>query len=544
MPLRYRNSLRFRLILLALILAGATLLAETALLTAHMGFLTASLPLLVLGLTTGIFLAVRLDRSLREMRALFDKAAQGDLSVRAKEESEDEFGGLGRRFNLMMKTLHNLTYYDTVTGLPNRAYFDDALRRLTNQETTRVQKGAVAIIALDKFKNINDAHGSAVGDKILREMGRRLQNSAGDQSFVARGASAEFLIFLGNILHRRQAMSQLNTILLEVCRPLTVGPETLFLSASAGLAFFPQDAREPEELVINASIAKSAAKKTGGNCLKLYNETMRQSLSSQLHIEALLHRALEQGELSLMYQPQVEAESKKLVGMEALLRWHNPELGEVPPGVFIPLAEESGLILTIGEWVLRQACRQNRQWLDKGLSVVPVAVNVSAWQFDQADFLEKVEAILDETGLPRDLLELEITESVAMGQVEDKIRRLQLLADSGIKISIDDFGTGYSSLNYLKQFPIHTLKIDQSFVREVPYDRDSMAIVETVITMGRNFNMQLIAEGVETSDQYDFIRSGGCHKVQGYFISRPLDVPTMENYILSQSGEFKTLADF
>ncbi len=490
-----------------------------------------SILIVALGLLFVWILAHRVSKPLQVLREVFDKAASGDLSVQAPELSTDEIGQASRSFNVMMKTIRNLTYYDAVTGLPNRAYFDDALRRLVTQETTSQQKGAVGIIALDKFKNINDAHGSTVGDRVLKEMGQRILLSAGDQSFVARGSSAEYHVFFGNLLNRRNAISQMSGILMEISKPFNVQTETLFLTASAGLCFYPLDSKEPEDLLINASIAKSAAKKAGGNTLKLFNETMRQSLSAQMHIEALLHRALEHKELTLVYQPQVDALTRKLVGMEALLRWNNKELGNVPPAVFIPLAEESGLIVAIGDWVLQQACQQNKIWLDMGLPIVPVAVNVSAWQFDQNDFLDKVEAVIEDSGLPREYLELEITESVAMGQVEDKIRRLQTLADSGIRISIDDFGTGYSSLNYLKQFPVHTLKIDQSFVREVPQDRDSMAIVETVITMGRNFKMEIIAEGVETQAQFDFIQQGGCHKIQGFFISRPLNPEQMEKIL-------------
>lgn len=520
------NTPGFKIVLLVSLLESEIFMGS---LQESLVFISSVLILLGLGLVW--LLANRISKPIVRLKDVFDRAAAGDLGVQAPDDSLDEIGKAGRSFNIMMRTIRNLTFYDAVTGLPNRAYFDDALRKLMTQETTRLQKAAVAVIALDKFKNINDAHGSAVGDRVLKEMGQRILGAAGDNSFVARGSSAEYNVFIGNLPNRRAAITQMSTILMEISKPFNIQSETLFLTASAGLTFYPQDSRDPEDTLINASIAKSSAKKSGGNTLKLFNESMRQSLSAQMHIEALLHRALEHKELSLQYQPQVDAITRRLVGMEALLRWNNKELGSVPPAVFIPLAEETGLIITIGDWVLRQACRQNKQWLDEGLPVVPVAVNVSAWQFDQGDFLDKVEAVLEETGLPRHLLELEITESVAMGQVEDKIRKLHAISESGIRISIDDFGTGYSSLNYLKQFPVHTLKIDQSFVREVPSDRDSMAIVETVITMGRNFKMEIIAEGVENLAQYDFIKEGGCHKIQGFFISRPLDPEGMREIL-------------
>ncbi|AFL74284.1 EAL domain-containing protein [Thiocystis violascens] len=419
--------------------------------------------------------------------------------------------------------LEHLVHYDPLTNLPNRRLVQSRLQHALEHAERYRHRIAVLFLDLDRFKNVNDSLGHPVGDELLEALTRRLSQRLREDDTLGRLGGDEFLILLENLERPEDAGGVAQTLLqlLETPFRLPSGPE-LYVGASIGISLYPDDGDSVTELIKHADVALYQAKEQGRNTYRFYTPKLTAAANERLALEARLHRALANDEFVLHYQPQFETDSGALIGCEALVRWHSPEEGMISPARFIPLTEETGLIVPLGEWVLRSACTQGRRWMDAGHPEVTIAVNLSGRQFQQHDLARRVAAILDETGLPADRLKLELTESMIMGHGEQVVELLHALKTLGSRLSIDDFGTGYSSLAYLKRFPIDELKIDQGFVRDIPQDENDMEIAATIIAMARNLNLKVIAEGVETRAQLDFLTRQGCHACQGYLFGRPM----------------------
>ena len=418
--------------------------------------------------------------------------------------------------------------FDPLTGLANRNLLQDRLQQAI--AAARREGGAVAAVFLDvdHFKVVNDSLGHGVGDDLLRRIGARLQGSVRESDTVARHGGDEFVLVLpmreSDPVALEAAITRLmHKVLVSIAEPLMLGERELRPTCSIGVSLYPQDGDTSERLLRNADAAMYRAKELGRNRLQFFTADVHERIHRRMELESSLRRALERGELRLRYQPQVALRHGGIVGVEALLRWHHPERGIVSPAEFIGFAEETGLIVPIGTWVLNEACRQNKEWQDAGLPRVPIAVNMSALQCEQPDVVEVVRSALDASGLDPQYLELEITESISMANPAQSVPLMHRLKDTGVTLSIDDFGTGFSNLSYLRRFPVDRLKIDLSFVREITTDPGSLAISEAIITMSHSLQMQVVAEGVETEGQLDLLDSRACDTIQGYYFSPPLD---------------------
>lgn len=423
-----------------------------------------------------------------------------------------------------------LAYYDALTGLPNRTLLHDRLVKALAGARRRQESVALLFLDLDRFKIINDSLGHSIGDLLLQEVAERLKSAARAQDTVARIGGDEFLIALTAIKDVSDAAVAAERIMDSMSAEFVVHGHSFSVTCSIGLSIFPDHGVDSETLIKNADAAMYCAKDSGRNSFRFFTSDMNAQVMERLTMENSLRMALEKKELFLMYQPQMDIRSGQVIGLEALLRWRHPELGMVPPDKFIRVAENSGLILSIGEWVLRTACSQARKWQEESLPALPVAVNVSAVQFRQEGFLELIKKILSETGLDAKHLELELTESLLLSNADLTFTLLQKLKSMGLKLAIDDFGTGYSSLSYLRQFPVSKLKIDRSFVRDIAMNTDDAAITKAIISMAKGLNLKVIAEGVENEGQMSFLREHGCDEIQGYYFSRPVlaeDVPAI-----------------
>ena len=418
--------------------------------------------------------------------------------------------------------IYRLAYYDTLTGLPNRARLYTLLRQTLLEARRNRTHGAILFIDLDRFKQINDSLGHAHGDILLKEVAARLPASLRGGDIIARIGGDEFVVALVNIARHEDASFVAQRILDNLSMPIMVEGHELQISASIGISIYPDDGDDAETLIKNADIAMARAKQGEAHDSYLFfSHDMNKRALERLKLESNLRRALERNELMLHYQPQQNLQSGKIVGAEVLLRWDHPGTGMISPATFIPLAEETGLIIPIGEWILETVCARNKEWQRAGLPIVKLAVNISAKQF-RPTLPRLVAEILARHELDARFLELEITESMIMQSVEGVIAMMDDFQLLGISLSLDDFGTGYSSLSYLKRFPIDKLKIDQSFVRGVTKDADDEAITRAIISLSRNLGLRVIAEGVETEQQLAFLRSAGCEEIQGYYYSRPL----------------------
>jgi diguanylate cyclase (GGDEF)-like protein/PAS domain S-box-containing protein len=424
--------------------------------------------------------------------------------------------------------------HDSLTGLPNRNLLWDRIDGACARTQRYGNFAAVAFLDLDNFKVVNDSLGHTVGDHLLRAVAERLESSLRAIDTVARIGGDEFVLVLSDHKSEQSVSGELQRIVESFSQPFSVDGRELIVTASAGVALYPQDAKDPESLMKSAELAMYRAKESGRNAYQMFTAEMQTRVTERLALEGRLRRALERGEFELHYQPQVDLRSNRVFGCEALIRWRQPELGMIPPASYIPLAEETGLIVPIGEWVLRTACRQCKAWQDAGLPAVAVAVNISARQFREKNLLQLVAAILAETGLAPGQLELEVTESVIMHDAQQVIASLEAFRDMGVRLSVDDFGTGYSSLSYLKRFPVDRLKVDQSFVRDLSTDGDDVAIARAIITLGHTMNLRVIAEGVETPEQLAFLRMHQCDEIQGYLFAKPM--PAEEFGKLLESG--------
>jgi len=422
------------------------------------------------------------------------------------------------------KQIQFLAYYDALTGLPNRTLLQDRLSKALAGARWRKDKVALLFLDLDGFKTINDSLGHSVGDLVLQEVAERLKRFAREQDTVARVGGDEFLIVLTAVKDAADAAVAAERLMHAMTVELVIQGRSLSISCSIGIGIFPEHGTDGETLIKNADAAMYCAKESGCNSFRFFSEGMNAEAMERLTLEHGLRLALEKRELFLVYQPQMDIATGKTTGLEALLRWQHPELGLVRPDKFIRIAENSGLIIPIGEWVLRTACSQARKWQDEGLLAVPVAVNVSAVQFRQEDFCELIGRVLWETGLAPQYLEMELTESLLLSNAHVTLSVLQNLRAMGLKLAIDDFGTGYSSLSYLRQFPVSKLKIDRSFIRDVAVNPDDAAITTAIIGMAKSLNLKVIAEGVEDEAQMSFLRARQCDEIQGYYFSKPLVV--------------------
>ncbi len=451
----------------------------------------------------------------------------------AREKSGEVVGVIGVATDITErkqaeKRLVQLANFDSLTGLPNRSLFRDRLKHAVAQAHRKKHLVALLFLDLDRFKMINDSLGHHAGDELLKAVSKRLLVNAREEDTVARLGGDEFTVILEGITSSEDATIVARKILQVMGKPFVLDGHEVFVTTSVGITIFPIDASGIDELLKNADTAMYRAKEHGRNNYQFYTADMNAKAVEHLIMEGSLRHALERDEFILHFQPQVDLHSREITGMEALLRWNHPDLGLLYPNQFMLLAEETGLIISIGEWVLEQACKQAVEWRDRGIPPLRMAVNLSALQFRKNDLVAVIAGILDFSGLDPQFLELEITESFLMENVDSAITKLQDLSALGVHLAIDDFGTGYSSLSYLKRFPLNALKIDQSFVRDISTDSDDAAIVEAIIALAHSLHLRVMAEGVETEEQLNFLRTRGCDLVQGFLVSHPLcaaDIP-------------------
>ncbi len=433
--------------------------------------------------------------------------------------------------------VRRLAYYDTLTDLPNRDLFRDRLERALSRARRNRRTAAVAFLDLDRFKNINDTLGHAHGDLLLQEVARRLTEAVRETDTVSRFGGDEFVILMADMGQRHGATVAANKILNAFSRPFDLDGIEVAVSTSIGLALFPDSGEDVETLLKNADTAMYQAKNLGRNTYQFYSPEMNALALRRLLLTSDLRHAVDKNELSLLFQAQVCSDGARAIGAEVLLRWNHGTEGDVPPAHFIPLAEETGLIVTLGHWVLQQACQQFKNWLERGYGLATLAVNLSAKQFKDPGLAASIEQVLQETGLSPRYLELELTESMLMEDPDGARRILEQLKRTGIRLAIDDFGTGYSSLSYLKHFPIDTLKIDRSFVRGLPDNHDDIAIAEAIVGLSRSLRLKVLAEGVETADQRDFLEKLGCREMQGFLFGRPAAAADFETLLRDQFAE-------
>ncbi|WP_342119994.1 bifunctional diguanylate cyclase/phosphodiesterase [Pseudoduganella sp. OTU4001] len=419
--------------------------------------------------------------------------------------------------------IYHMAHHDTLTGLPNRSLICDRLQQSIAHAERNGESVLVAFIDLDSFKLVNDTLGHNAGDELLKEVAGRMVGCVRREDTVGRFGGDEFVLVLPHLDDDPQVLVPLlNKILESVVEPISLEGQKMQVSCSIGVAVYPRDGRDTDTLMMHADAAMYRAKESGKNNCQFYTHEMNAGLEEKLALTEGLRKALEEDQLSLVYQPKINLESGRMFGVEALLRWQHPQRGNIPPNQFIPLAEENGLIIQIGEWALREACRQARAWQDAGLPPLAVSVNVSARQFEDPRLVERVAAALQASGLHPQWLELEVTESMIMRDTAQSVARMRQLEAMGIALAIDDFGTGYSSLAALKSFPISRLKIDQSFIRDLAGSADDQAIACAIISLAHQLDMRVIAEGVETEQQCSFLQQHGCDEVQGYLYGRPV----------------------
>jgi diguanylate cyclase (GGDEF)-like protein/PAS domain S-box-containing protein len=425
----------------------------------------------------------------------------------------------------------HLAHYDPLTGLPNRLLLQSRLAHSLDTAERHKQRLAVLYVDLDRFKHINDSLGHPVGDELLETLARRMLEWLRGDDTLGRLGGDEFLLIVENLQRPEDAAGIAKSLISLLDQPFHLSSgHQVYVGASIGISLYPDDGVSSTELIQHADVAVYQAKESGRNTYSFYAPAMTRVANERLDLEARLRHALTHNEFVLHYQPQVDLNNGNLIGCEALVRWNDPQHGLIAPDRFIPLMEETGLIVPLGERVLREACIQARHWLDAGLPQLSMAVNLSVRQLRQADIAVQVAAILQETGLPAEMLKLELTESMIMSHAEETVAVLQALKTLGVRLSIDDFGTGYSSLAYLKRFPIDELKIDRSFVRDIPHDSNDTEIAAAIIGMARGLRLRVVAEGVETEAQRRFMAQHGCHAYQGYLFSHP--VPAEEFSLL------------
>jgi diguanylate cyclase (GGDEF)-like protein len=430
-----------------------------------------------------------------------------------------------------LERIEHLAHYDSLTGLPNRVLLADRMRVAIAQATRYSHRLALLFVDLDRFKLVNDSLGHEIGDKLLKVVAERMRSSVRDADTISRVGGDEFIVLLGQVDTPEDAARVARKIITALSQPYKIEEHELALTASVGISIYPDSAKEARSLMRNADASMYSAKEAGRNRYQFYSADLTSRATERLSLERDLRGAVERNEIFIVYQPQIELATRRVVGAEALMRWRHPRRGLVSPASFIPMAEDSGLILPLGEHVLRESCLQARRWGGRYGVDVGVAVNVSAVQFRSDDFIDGVLRVLEETRLAPERLELEVTESVVMHGVESVIQKMRILKANGIKVAIDDFGTGYSSLSYLRQFVVDRLKVDRSFVRDLPDNADAEAIVRAIVAMGRSLGLRVIAEGVETEEQAKFLQSIACDESQGYLYAEPMAVDEFESWL-------------
>lgn len=485
-----------------------------------------SLALLFIVFFTSYFLASYIVRPVYHILDKVNLIAKGHFDTQIIKMKKDEIGLLADGINTMSESLDNYTKmiqyqadFDELTDLPNRRKFNKHLASLL--EDHNHQKISVMFLDLDRFKSINDGYGHSLGDQLLKQVADRLKNSFNHNVFAARIGGDEFTVTLVD-LDMTETEKMAERILNVLSIPYNISGNEIHITPSLGISIYPLNGTDVETLVKNADIAMYRAKESGKNTYKFYTQDLSETVSRRVTLEKHLHKALELNEFILHYQPQVDLRTGEICGMEALLRWKHSEMGFISPAEFIPIAEETGLIVEIGQWVLESACRQNKLWQEAGYPPVRVSVNLSGRQFQNGILVQTVSSILERTKLDPQYLDLEITEGIAIKDVDQTIEKLFQLKQIGINISIDDFGTGYSSLSYLNKFPIKTLKIDKSFVNNLQDSPESQSIVTTIISMAHNLGLDVIAEGVETQEQLLFLKQNKCFIAQGFYFSKPV----------------------
>ena len=424
-----------------------------------------------------------------------------------------------------------LAYHDELTGIPNRAHFQRAFEHAIAVNARHGLKSALMVVDLDRFKNINDIIGHEAGDQLLKQVAARLRTCLRDSDVLARLGGDEFVILMQDAASIEAVSAVANKLLEATSRPLVINEQEFMITASIGISTSPHDGTDLQTLLRNSDVAMYRAKESGKNGFQYFSPEMDAHGRERLSIESALGRALERREFMLHFQPKMQVSSRNVAGMEALVRWQNPERGLMQPGEFIAIAEETGMIVPIGDWVLTEACRQGQALRDAGHDNLRVAVNLSVRQLYDEGLALRVSGALEQTGFPAQNLELEITESMVMRDAEGAVKMLQALRDTGVRIAIDDFGTGYSSLAYLKRFPIDCVKIDRSFIRDLPDDRDDASITRSIIAMAHNMQLDVVAEGVETVPQLEFLHAYGCDEIQGFLFSEPLGIDAFERFL-------------
>ncbi len=486
----------------------------------------------VIWITLDITARKKAETELLQARTELEKL----VALRTQELSQTVLA-LGVKANEQKKSeahIQKLAHFDALTGLPNRLLLHDRCQHALSVAHRNHQSVALMFIDLDHFKNINDSLGHRVGDEVLVELAQRLRKTVREQDTVARLGGDEFILLLPDT-DTAGAARVAEKLLQVALMPFQVEHHELTVTPSIGIALYPKDGADLDVLSKCADAAMYQAKGDGRNSYRFFTPAIQAHSDRALLLDNALRRAMARHQLELHYQPQISMRTGQIVGAEALLRWYHPELGAMSPAEFIPIAESNGLIVPIGEWVIRTAVNQLASWLQRGMAPLTMAVNLSAVQFRHADLPQLVSRILQEADLPPALLELELTEGVAMKNPQGAIAVMNDLHQRGVRMSIDDFGTGYSSLSYLKRFRVYKLKIDQSFVRDITEDPDDKAIVGAIISMANSLGLKTIAEGVETQGQLDFLRAKGCDEVQGYYFSRPLPAQAFEAYVESQA---------
>jgi len=431
--------------------------------------------------------------------------------------------------------LYYLAHYDALTGLPNRLLFEDRLQQACHRAERNGHMVALLFLDLDRFKLINDTLGHGVGDLLLKNVAERLRESVRKKDTVARLGGDEFTIILDDVDNMHSVVLVAQKILDLLTQPFCLDGHEVVITTSIGVAFYPKDAKNTAELQKNADAAMYYAKESGKNRHQFFTTKMNELVSSRLVLENSLRQALEKGQLLLHYQPQMELSTKRVVGVEALLRWKHPEQGFIPPLEFIPLAEELGLMAFIGEYVLWTACKQGKKWQEELGVSLSMAVNLAGWQLEQPNFAETVARVLRETGLPPQCLELELTENVLLKNIAQVLLTLNKLRKLGVRVAVDDFGTGHSSLTYLLNLPIDTLKIDKSFIQSIGQQENSATITKAVIALAHSLKLHVVAEGVETREQQEFLTDQGCDFIQGYFFCKPKSPDEMTSFLTEQA---------
>jgi len=487
----------------------------------------------------GAFDYITKPLDIRHVDAAVQRALDHRNLIREKEQYREQ---LEQLLEERTAEVDYLAYYDTITQLPNRALFEDRLAQAIAMAKSSGQTLAVLFISLDQFKKVNDTLGHGPGDILLREFAERLKSCIAQTDTVARFGSDEFALLRTQIEGADEVIETIGSLSQVLKFGFELDGQELFATASVGISLFPVDGEEGHTLLKNAGAALYKAKRSGGANYQFYTADIHDRASRRLSLETTLRRAIQNNEFLLHYQPKVSVDSLEITGVEALIRWHHPQLGLVSPAEFIPLAEDTGLIISIGEWVLKEACLQNKHWQTQGFAPIRTAVNISARQLHDQGFADTVIRILKETNLAPQYLELELTESSIMQNAELATNVLSRLKSMGIYCSIDDFGTGYSSLASLKRLPINALKIDKSFVSDAPSDPDDAALVMAIVTLAHNLRLKVIAEGVETEEQLRLLHLLRCDEIQGFLFSKPLPANAFVSLLDSHSGRTSALS--